>query len=519
MKKWLKYFLIFFAGIIILISVRFYFNVRDRHPGYSVDIAVKNHEPNILKVGFSAVRITPEIYDTWTDVNKDARYIRKDGDTFEDGNGNGRFDPVYIAGFHNKRPATGIHDELWARTMVVDDGRSRIAITSIDAIGFGNDDILDTKKMISEKAGITYSVITSTHTHEAPDLLGLWGNSYLKSGVNKDYLQFVKTQTAKSIDEAASRIRPARLKMAINPEDAVVLVKDTRDPVVYDAGLRMIQAIDTASEKTLGVLVSWADHPETLWSDNLLISSDFPHYVRQGVEKGIYAGDSLIKEGLGGVAVYINGAVGGLMCTHPSLEVKDAFTGQVYKEPSFEKARAQGEYLAYLALMALDTSDYFVGEAAIALRAKTINLNFKNPIFRLGAFLGVLDRGMTGWMKVRSELAAFSIGPAHFVTVPGEIYPEIINGGIEAPGGQDFELDPVEVPPIRSRMNGDFNFVVGLANDMVGYIIPKSQWDEEASFTYGRDSSPYGEINSLGPETAPTIHRELSKLLDELYSK
>ena len=67
------------------------------------------------------------------------------------------------------------------------------------------------------------------------------------------------------------------------------------------------------------------------------------------------------------------------------------------------------------------------------------------------------------------------------------------------------------------QMKGEFNFVVGMANDMVGYIIPKSQWDEEAPFTYGRDSAPYGEVNSLGPETAPTIHEGLERLLEELY--
>ena len=494
-----------------------YINVRDRHPGHDVNISIKKSTTTQLLVGFSAVSITPEIHDSWTDANNDAKYIPEDGDTFEDLNGNGIFDPIYIAGFHNQRPALGIHDKLWARTMVVDDGNSRVAITSIDAIGFMNDDILDTKALISEASQISYSVISSTHTHEAPDLLGIWGDSPFKNGVNQEYLTLVKTQTARSIDEAVQNLRPAKLKLAINPHDAVVVVKDTRKPIVFDEGLRMIQAIDLQTDKTLGTLVAWADHPETLWSDNLLISSDFPHFVREGVEKGIYSGDSLIHEGVGGIAVYLNGAVGGLMTTHPSLEVVDKFTGEAYLEPTIEKTRAQGDFLAHLALLALDSSSYIINEAPIAIRAKTINLSFKNPLYRLVALLGVVDRSLIGWMKVRSEVAAFSIGPAHFVTVPGEIYPEIVNGGVEAPDGQDFIMDPVEVPYIRSQMKGDFNFVIGMANDMVGYIIPKSQWDEEAPFTYGRESAPYGEVNSFGPETGPRIHRELEHLLNDLY--
>lgn len=518
MNKFFKSFLSLFSFLLIILIGYLYLNVRDRHPDYHVDISVKNSSPAVMKVGFSAVSISPEIIDHWTDVNNDSEYVPEDGDTYEDVNGNGKFDAIWIAGFGNKRAANGIHDDVWARTMVVDDGKSRIAVTSIDAIGFMNDDVIDVKELISKESGITYSVISSTHTHESPDLLGLWGESEFKSGVNQEYLADMKRKTARSIDEAVNNMRPATFKMAINPHDAVVVLKDTRMPIVFDEGLRLMQAISTETNETLGTLIAWADHPETLWSDNLLISSDFPHYVRDGFENGLYSNDSLIHEGLGGVAVYFNGAVGGLMTTHPSLEVVDEFTGEVYKEPTYEKTRAQGEYLAYLGLKALDSSDYIMEKGAISIRAKSINLKFQNPLFRLGALLGLLDRGMNGWMQVRSEVAVFSIGEAHFVTVPGEIYPEIINGGVEAPEGQDFDIEPVEVPYVRSQMKGEFNFVFGMANDMVGYIIPKSQWDEEAPFTYGKSSAPYGEVNSLGPETAPTIHSQLKSLMEEFYT-
>ena len=232
MNKWFKGFLIFFSSAILILVGYLYFNVRDRHPGYNVDISVKNNNQTVLKIGFSAVSITPEIADHWTDVNNDAKYVPGDGDTFEDVNGNGKFDPIWIAGFGQKRAANGVHDKLWARTMVVDDGQSRIAITSIDAIGFMNDDILDVRELISEDAGITYSVISSTHTHEAPDLLGLWGSSFFKSGVNPDYLADLKKKTAQSIDEAANNLEPAKFKLAINPKDAIVVVKDTRMIVV-----------------------------------------------------------------------------------------------------------------------------------------------------------------------------------------------------------------------------------------------------------------------------------------------
>jgi hypothetical protein len=134
----------------------------------------------------------------------------------------------------------------------------------------------------------------------------------------------------------------------------------------------------------------------------------------------------------------------------------------------------------------------------------------------LATAIGTLDRGTSGWMKMRSEISAFNIGPLSFVTIPGEIYPEIINGGVEAPDGRDFEIEPMETPPVREMMNGKYKFVLGLANDEIGYIVPRSQWDENAPFTYDKPNSPYGEENSLGPETAPLLHSHISALLKEL---
>jgi len=61
--------------------------------------------------------------------------------------------------------------------------------------------------------------------------------------------------------------------------------------------------------------------------------------------------------------------------------------------------------------------------------------------------------------------------------VTSEIYPEIVNGGIvRAPGG-DYDIEPLEVPPLRELMPGRVKFVLGLANDEIGYILPKSEWD------------------------------------------
>jgi hypothetical protein len=515
MKKWLKITGLVFLALLTGLFIWIGFNLKDRHPGYSTNLKIINQKASPLQAGFAALTITPEVPDNWQDKNNNALYEPDKGDTFTDGNGNGVFDPVWIAGFSNNKAANGIHDDLWARTMIIDDGTTRLAIVSIDAIGLMNDYVIDIRNQLPSEAGITYLIITSTHNHEAPDLMGLWGESMFKSGVNPEYLTLVKNQIVQSVLIAVRNLRPAHFEISEDLTGAIPLVKDTRKPEVFDSGLRLIKAVDKENGNTLGCLISWADHAETLWSKNLLITSDFVHYFREGVEKGVFKGDSIVKKGIGGVAVYVNGAIGGLMTTHSSLAVKDPLTNEEHLEPSFEKAEAQGRILSLLALSAMEKPAATIDSAAISIVAKNIILPIQNPLFKLGTALGVLDRGTTGWMKIRTEISAFTFGSLSFVSIPGEIYPEIVNGGIESPEGRDFSIQPLEVPAVRELMKGKHKFILGLANDEIGYIIPKSQWDVKAPYTYKTDNSPYGEENSVGSETAPLIHSGIMEILKE----
>jgi len=515
--KWIKRILVFLLILGIGTAAYMLYRFWDRHMGYSVDLNIQNERNVPLQVGFSAVPITPVGYDSWTDANGDARYRPEDGDTFIDENGNGQFDPIYMAGFQNQRPAQGIHDQLWARAMVVDDRQTRLALVALDAIGFGSDDVIAIRKMLPEDLGIDYAIITSTHTHEAPDLVGLWGPSEYKSGVDPAYMRYVKEQSVQAIRLALESARPVTLRLAQDLTGAQGLVSDTRQPEVLDAGIRLLQAVDAETGQTIGTLFNWSNHPETLWNKNLQITSDFPHFVREAVENGVYRGDSLIVKGLGGTVVYVNGAIGGLMTTTPRDSIADPFTNEIYKEATFAKAKAQGDQLAMLALSALRDSANVttLEEGAIELRAKTYKLPLDNKLYRLAALVGVLDRGLAGWFKIRSEVSAWRIGPATFLHYPGELYPELLNGGVEAPEGQDFDLPPVETP-IRAFMPDGYQFTVGLSNDMIGYIVPKSQWDVEPPFTYDNDDAPYGEINSVGPETAPILYDAMREVLEDL---
>ena len=517
MKKILKGFGILILLLAVIISGILMYNWRDRNPGYLIDLKIENKSQSIIKAGFSKKAITPTVVDTWNDVDGNNKYDEDKGDSYNDNNNNGTFDAFWIAGMSNAKPAQGVHDDVWSRAMVIDDGKSRIAMISIDAIGFLNGDVIDIRNRIPDELGIDYTLISSTHTHESNDLVGIWGENIFNSGVNPEMMEYVKTQTVAAITEAAKALKPAKLVFAEDlTERDSVLIKDTRKPIVKATGIHLMQVLDAENDKTLGTIINWSNHPETLWSQNLLISSDFPHYVREAIEKGVYNGTEKMVEGLGGVAIYFSGVIGGLMAPHPSISIQDPFTGESYAAPTYEKTKALGDNIALLSLEALRQHGDTLPMSNISLRAKTILAPLENTSFKIASGIGLIKMGMPEYFKTRTEVGAIRIGPAMFVSIPGEIYPEIVFGGIEAPEGREFDIQPMEIPPIQEFITDKYKFYLGLSNDEIGYIIPKSEWDTEKPYLYNDEGDTYGEENSLGPQTGPLIYKSLIEVITDL---
>ena len=234
------------------------------------------------------------------------------------------------------------------------------------------------------------------------------------------------------------------------------------------------------------------------------------------MENGVYNGEELVDEGLGGVAIYFSGAIGGLMAPHPSLGIPDPFTGEEYFEPTFEKTKALGDQIALMSLKALKQKGDTLAHSNISLRAKTIYAPLDNTTFKIASGMGLIKMGMPEYFKSRTEVGAIRIGPALFLSIPGEIYPEIVYGGIEAPEGREFDIQPMEIPPLQNLIKDKYKFYLGLSNDEIGYIIPKSEWDTGKPYLYNDESDTYGEENSLGPETGPIIYKALAEVIKEL---
>ena len=112
---------------------------------------------------------------------------------------------------------------------------------------------------------------------------------------------------------------------------------------------------------------------------------------------------------------------------------------------------------------------------------------------------------------METEVGYLRFGELDVATIPGELYPELVYGQFQEPAdpGADFPDAPLETP-IAKILPSKKIMILGLANDEVGYIVPKRQWDVTAPFAYGRTSAQYGERNSVGPETARHLMEALS---------
>jgi len=480
------------ALVLVLVLLRSWYAFRDRTPGYRLEVRLPpNPSPAAdFRAGFGRVRITPDL-------------------------ASGR--PVYLAGFGQNRVAERVHDDLWAVACVLDDGDRRIGVVALDAIGFFHDDVVRVRRRLPAEWRLDYVMICSTHNHSTPDLLGLWGPRIWRSGVDPEYLERVRRACVEALGAAVESLQPTRLVTHHLPCDPGGLVTDTRPPEVYDADLRILQFLSPETGRTLGSWVNWGNHPETPWSKNRDITADFCGVLRDALEHGVREGDVERLPALGGVHLFLNGAVGGLMTTAPGVTVRDPWTDRPWREPSHEKSRALGHRLAARIVPVLRAAEGGSGrKATIGVWARTIEVRVTNWRYWLAGWLGVLDRGYVSWPpRVRSEVALLRVGDATVACVPGELYPEIANGGVETPEGADFPGEPIEIPPLREGMPGRLKLVGGLANDELGYLIPRTQWDERPPFTYGLSRAPYGEINSCGPDAAATVYRALMALCRE----
>ena len=51
-------------------------------------------------------------------------------------------------------------------------------------------------------------MVSSTHNHEGPDVIGLWGKSFFQKGTDEKYMKLLVDRIVGCVKEASSKLKP-----------------------------------------------------------------------------------------------------------------------------------------------------------------------------------------------------------------------------------------------------------------------------------------------------------------------
>lgn len=418
---------------------------------------------------------------------------------------------------------TTVLDPIEARATYISSGDARLAMVSLDLLGLFYDDVSLIRDAVRAQLGNDVQVIvSSTHSHSSIDTLGIYGPNEATTGLNDEYQAFMRAQASDAAIAAAAAAQPATIRVGRMDAPAAYNEFDrNRHAGSFDNGVTSIR-FDGPGE-VIGTIVNWASHPELIEPDSngdpaiapgsVVISSDYVHTLRTTVEAGG-----------GGTTVFVNGPNGAV--TALAMPIIDPTTGSPFPKRSVAKARHVGTVIGQTALEALGASNAeTVTDASLDIADRVFDLQVDNQFILALRAAGVLRRAMyvagieaPFGRDVRTQMLRVQLGPIEFMTVPGELQPDLYTGGY-LPNDEQANPDVPEERPIGPQMSGRFHFLVGLGQDELGYFVAANDYTWPSFYpVYGEGVDRngvehYQETLSLGRDTARSISQNASILL------
>jgi len=224
--------------------------------------------------------------------------------------------PKQLLGY-GARLSTGIHDSIYHRIIVLDDGSTQFFLISTEVCLMSPSEYDHVAGILQKKLGIQpvnfwWSV---THTHSAPEVgvpglaEAFMGDRY-KHPVDTAYTDFIEKSLIEGIQEARQKLEPARLgvgwgysqaninRRAIDVDGRASLGLNPDGPVDRRIGLLRLEKADRSP---LALIVNYPIHGTVLGQENVEISGDVTGMVANYVEHQT-----------GVPVLFINGAAGNL---------------------------------------------------------------------------------------------------------------------------------------------------------------------------------------------------------------
>ena len=289
-------------------------------------------------------------------------------------------------------------------------------------------------------------------------------------------MQLVCEKAAEAVNEAIDTLQPATLKIS-SDKAAERIAYNYYAPQLYDPRMAVIQTL-TPDGKVIGTLVNYAIHPEVLGSDAGVVSPDCIGPLCDQIEQR-----------LGGIAVFMNGAQGGMV----TADNRDfSKPGDPVRGVSSD-LRTWDECLRIGHLMASE-AERIIAKAAVQAQPAVQNTSrmvafpVESAMMRAIVAGSPLKYPHTDDFHVSVQVNLVTLGNAQILTIPGEALPNI-----------GFYL--------KRNMQGQHNLLFGLTNDAFGYILTRVDFD---SF----DRYAYVSRTSLGEMTGEILMENVLEMVD-----
>ena len=376
-------------------------------------------------------------------------------------------------GMGTPKMPTGIKGELTVRAFVLEKGTTRIAIVSVDNIGWPAY-LGDRSRKLIKGIAPENVLIGATHAHSCPDAYGFTDDKG-NTGADLKYLDWCVTQIADAVNEAVSKLEPASLKTAVGEAKGKIAYNYYAEKL-YDPRMGVIQAIATSGAnkgKPIATLVNYATHPEILGTDRKLISPDLcgPLYDR-------------IESKAGGMAIFMNSAQGGMVTADTRRE-----NGKEAND--WDECIRIGNLMADEALRIIEPAqkqenpDLYCASKVITFPIDSEAMRF---VFKHSPLAAQAAKN-SDFSTVSTRLNLLNIGKAQVVTIPGEALPNI---GFY----------------VKRKMKSDQPFLFGLTNDAFGYLLTKEDFG-------GFERYNYVSRTSLGEMTGSIYEDEAIRFINE----
>lgn len=370
-------------------------------------------------------------------------------------------------------PAKEKKGELTVSAIVFEKETTRLAIVAIDSLGFPSvlcDRVRDKVSRIPPKN----ILIGASHTHSAPDCYAFPDGKGGHTGDLK-HIDSMCERAAAAINEAIDNLQPASLRVATGEVQGKVAY-NYYAPDLYDRRASVMQAIGR-DEKVIATLVNYAVHPEVLGAGVGICSPDLIGPLRDRIEQKV-----------GGVALFMNGALGGMITAdnRDFEKPSDPQRGYWEDDRTWSECERIGNLLADESLRIIKDTPV-QDNPGLVCTAKDVRIPVESETLWQVVQHSPLNYPHNDDRTVTTQINFVKLGSASILTIPGEALPNI-----------GFFL--------KRKMKGEHDFLFGLTNDAFGYILTRVDF---ASFP----RYEYISQTSLGEETGEILIKHWLEML------